>query len=88
MEKYKIKKRRVEELEEQLQHLEKALASLAEDESSKLNEVADIEARINGINQELVEQERKRDRAHKHCLKYVLAYPCNLLIFQACQGMA
>lgn len=69
MVKYKGKRRQIEELQEQLHHLEQALAALAEDESSKMHEVADMEDRLQKLHAELADQKVKSARAHKHCMK-------------------
>jgi hypothetical protein len=72
MEKFKSKRRGVQELEERLQQLERGLSVLTEDESRRLQDVGMLETRIQSLSQELAEQQSKRDRAFRQCQKYHL----------------
>lgn len=69
MTQFKQKKQKLEALQEELRHLENALASLADDESSKLHHVQSLENQIKDLTKEIEEQQRKQDRAQKHCIK-------------------
>jgi len=65
--KYQEKRRAVNGLEEQLQQLEDTLSSSVEEEGLKQNQVRTLEQKLRELSLELEEQQRKLDRAQKHC---------------------
>ncbi|ORX84762.1 hypothetical protein BCR32DRAFT_291131 [Anaeromyces robustus] len=71
-EKYKEKRQEILDFQEVLAHLEKAIASLAEDEKNHLQNIGFLESKIGTINKELEEQEQKKKRIYNITEKMLL----------------
>ena len=52
------------DFQEVLAHLEKVIASLAEDEKNNLQNIGFLESKIGNLNKELEEQEQKKKRIY------------------------
>jgi UDP-glucose:O-linked fucose beta-1,3-glucosyltransferase len=63
-EKYKEKRQEILDFQEVLAHLEKVIASLAEDEKNNLQNIGFLESKIGNLNKELEEQEQKKKRIY------------------------
>ncbi|KAJ3392845.1 hypothetical protein HDU84_003329 [Entophlyctis sp. JEL0112] len=65
MEQYKVKRQDIQTIQTNLQALERTFNTVAADESSRLQAIHVIEAKLTSLDKEIREQEQKRDRAQK-----------------------
>lgn len=69
MEKYKIKRQEIQDLQQQLVQLERSLSSITYDEGNRMQAIQALESRLVMISKELDDQRQKRERAYKQVHK-------------------